>query len=366
MGVMKMKNLALKPRHQDIWEPNQEKTHILIVDDENSVRRFLSRVLCRNGNRCTLAANAVEAREVIGDQRFDLIFCDINMPGESGIDFIRYALTASPETAVIMVSGNDDPKIAEIALDTGAFGYLIKPFKPSEIIINASNALRRRKLEIENRAHRENLEQRVEERNAELHVMVNNLRKAMKGIIQAMSLTVESRDPYTAGHQRRVADLARDIGIEMGFSGERIEGVCMSGLIHDLGKMSVPAEILTKPGRINKMEFGIIKSHPRVGYDILKDIDFPWPIAQMVLQHHERMDGSGYPQGLRGEEILIEARILGVADVVEAMASHRPYRPARGIGVAIEEISKNKGRFYDPDVVDACLMLFKEKGYSLT
>jgi putative nucleotidyltransferase with HDIG domain len=180
-----------------------------------------------------------------------------------------------------------------------------------------------------------------------------------------MALTVETRDPYTAGHQRRVSNLAREIAKEMGVSKDQIQGVRMAGVIHDIGKISVPAEILSKPGKISENEFGIIKEHPNVGYNILKTVDFPWPIAQIVLQHHERIDGSGYPNGISGEDILLEARILAVADVVEAMASHRPYRAALGINVAFNEISKNHGSLYDPKVVDACLRLFKEKGYCL-
>jgi PAS domain S-box-containing protein len=194
---------------------------------------------------------------------------------------------------------------------------------------------------------------------------LNMLRKAMGASIQALNRLVEMRDPYTAGHQRRVSDLARALAIEIDLSREQIDGIRMAGQIHDIGKISVPAEILTKPGRLNDMEFGIIKSHVQSGFDILKTIEFPWPIAQIVLQHHERIDGSGYPQGLLGEKILVEAKILGVADVVEAMVSHRPYRSALGIDRALEEISKNKGILYDQEVVDACLRLFHEKGYRL-
>jgi HD-GYP domain-containing protein (c-di-GMP phosphodiesterase class II) len=150
----------------------------------------------------------------------------------------------------------------------------------------------------------------------------------------------------------------------MGFPEEQIEGLRMAGLIHDIGKISIPAEILSKPVQLNELEWGMIKAHPQVGYDILKTTDFPWPVAQIVLQHHERMDGSGYPRGLSGEEIILEARILGVADVVEAMASFRPYRPARGIDEALEEISQNRGVLYDSQVVDACLKLFTEKGFT--
>jgi PAS domain S-box-containing protein len=182
-----------------------------------------------------------------------------------------------------------------------------------------------------------------------------NLRKAMGGIIQAMAATVETRDPYTAGHQRRVSDLSRAIACEMKLTEEQIDGIRMAGLVHDLGKISVPAEILSKPTQLTDIEFALIKVHPQVSYDILKDIDFPWPVAQTVFQHHERIDGSGYPLGLKGEEIIIEARILAVADVVEAIASHRPYRPAYGIEVALEQISKKKGILYDTAAVEACL-----------
>ncbi|MFQ6083013.1 MAG: HD domain-containing phosphohydrolase [Candidatus Aminicenantia bacterium] len=200
----------------------------------------------------------------------------------------------------------------------------------------------------------------------ELHQTLSKLRKALGGIVNTMALTVEKRDPYTAGHQRRVANLARAIAKEMGLLKEQIDGIRMAGVIHDLGKMFVPAEILSKPGRITKAEFSIIKTHPQVGYDILKKIEFPWPVAQIVLQHHERMDGSGYPAGLSGEGILLEARILGVTDVVEAISSHRPYRPALGINKALEEISQNRGVLYDPKVVDACLKLFTEKGFKFS
>ncbi len=199
----------------------------------------------------------------------------------------------------------------------------------------------------------------------EVRETLKKLRSAMGGIIQAMALTVESRDPYTAGHQKRVSNLARSIAQEIGMSKDQIEAVRMAGLVHDLGKISVPSEILSKPSRLSDLEFKLLEGHPQTSYDILKDIDFPWPIARIVLQHHERMDGSGYPAGLKGDEILIEAKVIMVADVVEAIASHRPYRPAYGIDVALDEIEKNKGILYDPEVVDACLRLFREKGFKL-
>ena len=175
---------------------------------------------------------------------------------------------------------------------------------------------------------------------------------------------METRDPYTAGHQRRVADLAQAIATEMKLAENQRDGLRMAGTIHDLGKVSIPAEILSKPTKLTEIEYQLIQAHPQTGYDILKGIEFPWPVAEMVLQHHERMNGSGYPQGLKGEEISTEAQILMVADVVEAMASYRPYRPALGVDAALEEIEKNKGILYDSRVVEVCLGLFREKGFS--
>jgi PAS domain S-box-containing protein len=197
----------------------------------------------------------------------------------------------------------------------------------------------------------------------EIQQNLHNLRKAIEGSIELTALMVEAKDPYTAGHQRRVSILSCAIAKEMNLSGEQIEGTKIAGLIHDLGKISIPSEILSKPGRITDIEFSLIKTHPQIGYNILKTTKFPWPIKQIVLQHHERMDGSGYPSGLSGEKILIEARILGVADVVEAISFHRPYRPALGIDKALEEILKSRGILYDPKVVDACLNLFTNKGF---
>ena len=193
---------------------------------------------------------------------------------------------------------------------------------------------------------------------------IEGLRMATGGIIDVITAAVELRDPYTSGNQKRVSSLARAIAKEMGLPVEQVDGIRMAGTIHDLGKISIPSEILSKPTKLLEMEFSIIKAHPQTGYDILKDIDFPWPIAQIVYQHHERIDGSGYPQGLKGEETLIESRVLAVADVVEAMASYRPYRPALGIDKALEEIAQNKGILYDADAVEPCVRLFREKGFS--
>jgi PAS domain S-box-containing protein/putative nucleotidyltransferase with HDIG domain len=195
----------------------------------------------------------------------------------------------------------------------------------------------------------------------ELKQTLETLRKSIGGITQAMSSVVENRDPYTAGHQKRVAELSQAIAQEMGLPQDQIDAVRMAATLHDIGKIAVPSEILTSPGRLSQKAFDLIKDHPKTGYDILKEIEFPWPIAEMILQHHERLDGSGYPHGLSGDAIMLEARIITVADVVEAMASHRPYRPSLGIEAAMQEMDKHNGTRYDPSVVDACRRLFREK-----
>lgn len=243
----------------------------------------------------------------------------------------------------------------------------------------------RRRVERELRMAKDELEHRVEKRTEELskvneelsgrvietrraedqlQTTLERLEKALEGTVRAMSLTIEMRDLYTAGHQRRVSSLAVAIAEELHLPSDKIEGLRLAGVIHDIGKIAMPAEILTKPTRLTKTEFQLIKDHPRIGYEILKNIQFPWPVAHIILQHHERMDGSGYPDGLLGDAILLEARILAVADVVEALSSHRPYRPALGIEKALEEIRRGRGIRYDMRVVDACMKLFKDRRYT--
>jgi len=189
--------------------------------------------------------------------------------------------------------------------------------------------------------------------------MLNKLQRTMDGAIRAMATIVETKDPYTSGHQEQVAQIASAIASKMGLSEEKVKGVWVAAFIHDIGKIYVPSEILSKPGRFTDAEFNMIKAHPEIGSRILKNIEFSWPVAEIVLQHHERMDGSGYPQGLTGDNILLEARILSVADVVDAMSSHRPYRPALGIKAALAEISSQKSKYFDPKVVKTCLNIYQ-------
>ncbi len=234
-------------------------------------------------------------------------------------------------------------------------GYFLRTFSPvkdsegniTSVTVVSTNITERKKAE------------------EELQQTLGSLRNAMRATIQVLVSAVETRDPYTAGHQIRSADLARAIATEMGLSHDKIDAIRIAGSIHDIGKLSIPAEILSKPIELSENEFSLVKEHSKRGYEILKNIESSWPLAEIVYQHHERMDGSGYPRNLKGEEILIETRVLAVADVVESMASHRPYRPAKGIDAALEEIENNRELLYDADVVDVCLRLFREKGYQL-
>ena len=269
--------------------------------------------------------------------------------------------------------------------------FLQKPLVPREIIRFASTLTSKWRTEQEVRDLYKRMDAKIEERTRELvrlnkelsreiderartekvlhehrehlNETLEDLRNALGGIIKVITSTVEARDPYTAGHQARVSDLARSIAKALGLGKDQVEGIRISSAVHDLGKISVPAEILSKPGRLTEKEFSLITDHPQIGFELLETISFKWPVARLVRQHHEKIDGSGYPQGLKDGDILDGAKIITVADVVEAMASHRPYRPALGIQIALEEITKNSGILYDPDVVNSCLSVFRQGGF---
>ncbi|MGW8221977.1 MAG: response regulator [Syntrophobacteria bacterium] len=380
-------------------KPRPNSIRILVVDDEPAILSLYQETLQPESNPnhfdltlCSQAEDALDAFRTAVEEgkHFAVTFLDLRMPpGPDGIWLAERIRALDPYTEIVMVTGYSDTsttpdKIASRVPPTDKLLYLQKPFHNLEIQHFAASLSTKWLGEIELRKIRNDLEGRIEQRtieliklneqlkqdiarreNAEAEVQssLNKLRSAMGGVVQAMALTVERRDPYTAGHQRRVSDLARGVAAEMALTAHQIDGIRMAGLIHDLGKICVPAEILSKPGQLTEIEHTLIKDHPQVGYEILKEIEFPWPVAQIVLQHHERIDGSGYPVGLSGDDIIIEAKTLAVADVVEAMASHRPYRPTLGRDMALGEISQNRGVLYDPDVVDACMKLLQEKDF---
>ncbi|MCX7092719.1 MAG: response regulator [Methylobacter sp.] len=326
---------------------------ILAVDDTPAALKLLTELLQAEGYEVRSAINGELALHSAISNPPELILLDVRMPVMDGFEVCR-RLKAQPETRdvpIIFVSALSETNDKVNGFELGAVDFVTKPYQREELLMRVQTHLEITRL-------RNRLESLVDER-------TNELRSSMLAFVTAIASTVEMRDPYTAGHQRRTAHLASAIAKELQLPDYLIEGLNLASVVHDIGKIKIPAEILCKPGRLDELEFGLIKRHPETGYEILKSIDFPWPIAKIVLQHHERLDHSGYPYGLTGDEILFEAKILSVADVVEAMSSHRPYRAGLGVEAALNEIMRHRGVLYDASVVDACLILFKEKGYNL-
>jgi putative nucleotidyltransferase with HDIG domain len=290
------------------------------------------------------------------------------MPDKSGADWLQ-EIAEKQLAPVVVLTGYGDEDVVVQSLQQGAVGYLPKRRLSAESLANTiDDAIEKWRGLMLSRGNFDRLERlaNVDSVTGEL-IRQKFLRTLCKTIgcetMEALATIVEFRDPYTAGHQQRVTQLACAIAKTMERPEDEVTGIYLAGLIHDIGKVSVPSEILCNPNGLSSDEFNIIKMHPTVGYEVLKGLELPWPIAQIVHQHHERLDGSGYPLGLSGEDILLEARILAVADVVEAMASHRPYRASLGLDRALSEIVKHKGKLYDPDVVDACLRVFREQAF---
>ena len=446
-----------------------EQIHILVADDDKSIRETLQEAMQHVGYRCSIASNGREALTILEREPVDVIITDIIMPHLDGIELTKI-VKKKYDTDIIMMTGFVKEYTYLEIIDLGVSDFLEKPVSIQELIIRLKRVLRERAIlseqkkfefivntakelialvakdytcevvntaycQIQKKSKEEVIGQKIfniwgedifkeslkkhfdfcfkgmevhdeqnipsssqepryfnvvyypyssdgksishavvvshdisERKQAEeqLRLTMDHLRNAMEAIIQTLALTVEARDPYTAGHQKRVADLAVAIAEHMHLAEDQVDGIAMGGAIHDIGKIAIPAEILSKPTKLTEVEFSLIKVHAQAGYDILKDINFPWPIARMVFEHHERMDGSGYPNGIIGNSMLLDSKILAVADVVEAISSHRPYRPALGIDAALEMISSKSGACYDADVVKTCLMLFNEKKFRFT
>ena len=337
-----------------------DKGKILAVDDTPASLKLLSDLLRNEGYDVRSAINGTLALRSAAMSPPELVLLDIRMPEMDGFEVCR-RLKADPNTAsvpVIFVSALTDTDEKLHGFELGAVDFVTKPFQREEL-------LARVRVHLEVDRLRNHLEEAVQERTRKLQESQEQQRKTLVDFVAMLGSTVELRDPYTAGHQRRVADLAGAIARELQWPPEQIEGLYLASVVHDFGKIRVPTEILCKPGKLKELEFRLVQEHAKTGYDILQAIVFPWPIAQTVYQHHERLNGSGYPQGLHGPDILPEAKVLGVADVVEAMMSHRPYRPSLGPETALQEIEAHRGVLYEPVVVDACVRLFREQGYRL-
>ena len=389
--------------------PSQKPYRILLVEDDSTTVAMYSTALAHSSSTAiaadqryrldsyTTAEDAVDAvkRSLEENRPFALAFIDIVLDSDrDGVWAAERIRMLDSRIEIVIVTGHPDFDPDDLAYRVPPphkLLYVQKPLLPQEIIRFASTLTAKWRTELEVRELYSRMDARIEERTQELiqkneelsreidervrtekilhehreqlRKALEDLRNALGGVIQVITSTVETRDPYTAGHQARVADLARTIATEMGLSKEQIEGIRIASAVHDLGKISIPAEILSKPGRLTEKEFSLITDHSQIGFTLLEPINFKWPVAELVYQHHEKINGSGYPRGLKNGEIRDEAKIITVADVVEAMASHRPYRPALGIQSALEEININRGILYDPRVVDSCLKVFQEDGY---
>lgn len=328
---------------------NENATRLLMFEDNPDDVTLIREQLSESGDFFEIISfdQLSNGLEYLDTNNVDVVLLDLGLPDSQGLNTVEMVMARNSSVPIIILTGPDEEIIAMEAVRHGAQDYFIKGSASIEILPRI-------------------IRYSIERKNAEkeLKLSIERFNRALSDTVKAMAMAVETRDPYTAGHQRRGAGLARAIALEMRLDQKEIEGVQLAFMIHDIGKISIPSEILSKPCLLSPLEISLIRAHPQVGYDILKEIDFPWPIAQTVLQHHERIDGSGYPEGLKNNDIILEARILAVADVLEAMSSHRPYRPALGIREALSEIDRKQGILYDPTVVKGCLNLFQNENYT--
>ncbi len=344
------------------------KATILIVEDDPLVRQSMAVFLENSSFHILQAKNGNEGLALFTEKNPDLIILDLQMPGMSGLELMAAIKDDLPVIPTIVVSGTGSRDDVIATLKLGAWDYLTKPIEDLTVLEHAvTQALAKASLITENKRYQIHLEEEVSQRTAELQRREQELKVTLISIVDVVASMVEKRDPYTAGHERRVTSLSLAIARQLELDEVRYEGLGLAATIHDLGKVAIPSEILSKPGKLTSIEYQLIQTHAQAGYDILTKgtAEFPWPIKTIVHQHHERINGSGYPLALSGRDLLIESRILAVADVVEAMASHRPYRAALGVEVALTEIIKHQGTLYDPEVVTACLALFANKHFSL-
>jgi len=335
---------------------------ILIVDDDRHVRALMRRLLERAGYVCSTAENGVKAHELLAVEQFELLVCDLQMPGESGLDVISHVRTTYPDTAAIMVTGVDDEKLAGHALALGAYGYIVKPFSTTDLSIQVLNALRRRQLEIAQRHERERLEHMVEERTGELRDAVEDLKRSEEETVRRLAAAVEARDHETAEHIERVGDYSALVASWLGLSEDHCELIRRSSTLHDVGKIGVADEILLKPGPLTPAERVAMQRHAKIGHDILdgSKLDLLELAATIAWTHHERVDGTGYPRGLAGSEIPLEGRIVAVVDVYDALTSDRPYRPALAHDNALALMCTGKGTQFDAIVLDAFMSALEE------
>jgi putative nucleotidyltransferase with HDIG domain len=334
---------------------NAARDRILIVDDEPDVRTLIARHLQDEGSECVVCPSAVDALAKMRNQHFSLVISDYMMPGMSGMEFLGRVKEQDPETAFIMITGVRDINTAIDSLRTGACDFITKPFELPAIRQAVDRALDRRRLLMENRFYREALEKKVRDRTLELNEALHDIEESYKITLEALVTALDAREHETRAHSQRVREYTMTLARDLGLKHDDLIQTGRGALLHDVGKIGVPDSILLKPGKLNEEEWMEMKKHPQIGYNVLQSIEFLSPAAEIVLCHHERWDGEGYPNGLAGCDIPLGARIFAVADTLDAMTSDRPYRKALSFDTAREEIRACSGSQFDPRVAEAFL-----------
>ncbi len=336
---------------------SDSKRRILIVDDEPSVVNLLAETLRQEGYSCSGCQSGKEAMHLMNTQQYDVILSDVHMPGMNGLELLRLIREKHPRLASVMITGEGDVRVGVQAMKEGADDYLLKPFKPAAVAVSIDQVLRRKKLEDELENYRLHLEEMVKDRTFQLQGAMWQIDQIYDETLQALAAALDLRDNETAGHSRRVMKFSVEIAKAMGCSSEQLNSLTRGALLHDIGKIGVPDAILRKHGPLTDEERALMKTHVRRGYNLLKHLAFLAGAAEIVLTHHERFDGGGYPQGILGTKIPLGARIFAVADTLDAMTSDRPYRRATTFAAAREEIIRESGKQFDPAVVLAFLAI---------
>jgi putative two-component system response regulator len=335
--------------------------HVLVVDDDPKIRTILAAMLERNGYTFALATNAEEARQELARGSFEVMLCDMHMPGETGLELIGDVLRFHPDIAAVMVTGAEDPALAEVAIELGAYGYMTKPFRVNELLIQVANALHRRRLELENRTHRARLESEVEESTGALRAAVSDLemsqlelRAYQEETIRRLSSAAELRDLETGKHLDRMSRYCALLAGKVGLESTRVDLIRVASPMHDVGKIAIPDSILLKPGSLTADERRVMERHTEIGYQILSGsrAELLRLAADLAWTHHERFDGRGYPRGLAGDEIPLEGRIAAVADVFDALTTDRVYRKALPVEEAVGMMQEERAKHFDPEILD--------------
>jgi putative nucleotidyltransferase with HDIG domain len=335
----------------------EAKPRVLLVDDESAVWQLLGEKLGRSGFAWHGCSSAEEALACLEHEQFDAVLSDLKMPGMSGLGLLAEMQKRYPHVAFVMATGEDDIRVAVEAMKHGSDDYLVKPFHLDAAVESVRRAIRKRNLEAELEKYRQQLEEMVEQRTRQLQVAMKRIERAYDDTLEALGAALDLRDTETAGHSRRVSLYCLEIARAIGCTREQLKTIIRGAYLHDIGKIGIPDSILLKQGKLTQEEMAIMQTHVRIGYELLSRIPFLSPAAEIVLAHQERYDGTGYPQGLVGEEIPLGARIFAIADTLDAMTSDRPYRQALPFKAARDEIVRESGKQFDPDVVRVFLSL---------